>query len=893
MTDIIKYDMTDIWASAGDVVAPDSAKIKSGWGVEVVPRQWWNWFENRQDQNIAYVLQKGLPEWDSTTEYIINKSYVQRNGIVYKATATSTNSDPTALTSWVRAFADYSASSGALSGVTPAANTMPYFTSASAAAVTSLTPFARTILDDTSAVAVRTTIGAQASHSNLTALSGVTADVNALPYFTSSTAMGVSTLTSFGRSLIGAADAPATRTLLGLTSSAIAPKQTSQLDSTSGSVLAVGAFGLGKFIDLRKTIYVTGVPSDLYSLGTVFGFADSAVLGITAFSSTTNGTLQVNCGWSDATGAASFSRIFTTVGGRKFTQTAVSASAWGLWVESWTTGNLVKTVSNTDSTAGRMLKVGDFGVGSITSTTPSIATFYAHTASGLYQSISAATTSLTFDFVRNEYSTQSVSDVTQSLVTAPGAPDSVGGVQRILSVEVIGANGVTFYKCTDTAGGVFSAFYNGTNLSPWTVGITTGNVSKAIKDLGLNASATSPVTGSGNSVMSDSPQLTGTPTAPTAALGTSSTQIATTAFVASALTNPTIAGKISVNSAEMIVSGSVAGYTDYHAVGGSSDYDARIMATSTTSSTVNGMGTLTLSADTVVASSKLKCSALFTAPNATITTLTATSISTTNFAVSGDFSPTNVNTPGSVTATGNLNANSVIATGGYIYAKASSGADNNAVLTFQDSTGQTTGSIFTVGSNKNLRIYAGTTPACTFDTDGYTHVNALFATSVNSTGNITVSAGSIDAVGTGTQRITSSKSGSLLNSSLYDTVGFKALTTDGTPPGISFHRQGDYAIALYMSTSNTLMTMDSSGVNREVITSGTLGGWMADVNKNGAVGSIAFCRLGISTATYGQQVAGSDLEFGSTGAAGGQPTGTWVCLGWANGGNHTVFGRIA
>ena len=892
MTDIIKYDMTDIWASAGDVVAPDSAKIKSGWGVEVVPRQWWNWFENRQDQNIAYVLQKGLPEWDSTTEYIINKSYVQRNGIVYKATATSTNSDPTALTSWVRAFADYSASSGALNGVTPAANTMPYFTSASAAAVTSLTPFARTILDDTSAVAVRTTIGAQASHSNLTALSGVTADVNALPYFTSSTAMGVSTLTSFGRSLIGTADAAATRTLLGLTTAATTQLIASQVDGSIGRILTVGAFGVGRYTDLRDTIFVTGAPKDLYSKGFVTGLALSNSLGIVTNPIASFGTLQIWSSWNNASAITAINRVFIGPLGKTYTQTAVDADTWGPWVESWTTGNLVKTASNTDSTAGRMLKVGDFGVGSITSTTPSIATFYAHTASGLYQSISAATTSLTFDFVRNEYSTQSVSDVTQSLVTAPGAPDSVGGVQRILSVEVIGANGVTFYKCTDTAGGVFSAFYNGTNLSPWTVGITTGNVSKAIKDLGLNASATSPVTGSGNSVMSDSPQLTGTPTAPTAALGTSSTQIATTAFVASALTNPTIAGKISVNSAEMIVSGSTAGYTDYHAVGGSSDYDARIMATSTTSSTVNGMGTLTLSADTVVASSKLKCSALFTAPNATITTLNATSISTANFAVSGDFSPTNVNTPGSVTATGNLNASSVIATGGYIYAKASSGADN-AVLTFQDSTGQTTGSIFTVGSSKNVRIYAGTTQAAVFDTDGYTHVSALFATSVNSTGNITVSAGSIDAIGTGTQRITSSKSGSLLNSSLYDTVGFKALTTDGTPPGISFHRQGDYAIALYMSTSNTLMTMDSSGVNREVLTNGTLGGWMADVNKNGAVGSIAFCRLGISTATYGQQVAGSDLQFGSTGAAGGQPTGTWVCLGWANGGNHTVFGRIA
>lgn len=218
--DLIKYDMTDIWAVAGDVVAPDSAKIRAGWGVEVVPRQWWNWFENRQDNNIAYMLQKGFAEWDATTEYISNKSYVQRNGIVYKATATSTNSDPVALTSWVRAFADYSVSSNALGALTPAVDQLPYFNGSSTATTTTLSPFARTILDDTDAAAVRTTISAQQSNVNLTSLSGVTAVANGLPYFTGTTSMGVATLTAFGRSLIDDVDAVAARTTLGVSSSA-------------------------------------------------------------------------------------------------------------------------------------------------------------------------------------------------------------------------------------------------------------------------------------------------------------------------------------------------------------------------------------------------------------------------------------------------------------------------------------------------------------------------------------------------------------------------------------------------------------------------------------------------------------------------------------------------
>lgn len=221
MTDFSKYDMSDIWASAGDVVAPDSAKIAAGWGVEVVPRQWWNWFENRQDNNIAYLLQKGIPEWDSTTEYQVNKSFVQLGGVVYKSLTTNTNIDPsTSPANWVRAFADYSTSSVALGGLTLAADTFPYFTGTSTAATTALTPFARTILDDADAPTVRATISAQALNNNLTALSGVAAGVNALPYFNSGTTMTTTTLTSFARSLLDDVDAPSARATLGVYSTA-------------------------------------------------------------------------------------------------------------------------------------------------------------------------------------------------------------------------------------------------------------------------------------------------------------------------------------------------------------------------------------------------------------------------------------------------------------------------------------------------------------------------------------------------------------------------------------------------------------------------------------------------------------------------------------------------
>lgn len=88
-------DINKIWAVGGDVISPSDSKIQGGWLVEIPPRQWFNWLDNKQDTFNAHVNQHGIAVWDATTEYQAGKSYVQgSNGLIYKAVQTNTNQNP-------------------------------------------------------------------------------------------------------------------------------------------------------------------------------------------------------------------------------------------------------------------------------------------------------------------------------------------------------------------------------------------------------------------------------------------------------------------------------------------------------------------------------------------------------------------------------------------------------------------------------------------------------------------------------------------------------------------------------------------------------------------------------------------------------------------------------
>lgn len=111
MPNILKPNKLNLlWASGGDILDPGDTKYQTGWGVEVPPRQWENYIQNKQDQAIAHINQHGIAVWDAETEYQANTSYAQgqTNGTIYRAKLTHSGQNPeldTLNTYWDIAFA--------------------------------------------------------------------------------------------------------------------------------------------------------------------------------------------------------------------------------------------------------------------------------------------------------------------------------------------------------------------------------------------------------------------------------------------------------------------------------------------------------------------------------------------------------------------------------------------------------------------------------------------------------------------------------------------------------------------------------------------------------------------------------------------------------------------
>ena len=96
-----------VWGSNGNIAVPTSEKVDLGWIIEKPPNEVMNWVQNRQDSMLQFINQRGIPTWDSLTEYPLN-AYVVRSGVLYKALSQNTDKDPTLNSAiWNVAFATY------------------------------------------------------------------------------------------------------------------------------------------------------------------------------------------------------------------------------------------------------------------------------------------------------------------------------------------------------------------------------------------------------------------------------------------------------------------------------------------------------------------------------------------------------------------------------------------------------------------------------------------------------------------------------------------------------------------------------------------------------------------------------------------------------------------
>lgn len=124
--------------------------------------------------------------------------------------------------------------------------------------------------------------------------------------------------------------------------------------------------------DIDGLIFALQVVTNRYSGPEV---ADCNALTQSGFYATTDATLNGPAGYTMidgdsvihlkklADGAVSDSQIYLSKGGRIWVRHK-TATTWGAYSEIWTSGNLVKQANPTDVTAGRMMAVGAFGIGS-------------------------------------------------------------------------------------------------------------------------------------------------------------------------------------------------------------------------------------------------------------------------------------------------------------------------------------------------------------------------------------------------------------------------------------------------------------------------------------------------------------------------------------------------
>lgn len=105
---IVKPNVNDIWASAGDVTEPSQAKKLLGWIAEIPTFQVFNFVLNRQDEYNAYINGNGLGGWDTDTEYPVKGLVRGSDGKWYEALVEQAGNDPVGdIVNWKLWFTSY------------------------------------------------------------------------------------------------------------------------------------------------------------------------------------------------------------------------------------------------------------------------------------------------------------------------------------------------------------------------------------------------------------------------------------------------------------------------------------------------------------------------------------------------------------------------------------------------------------------------------------------------------------------------------------------------------------------------------------------------------------------------------------------------------------------
>jgi hypothetical protein len=127
------------------------------------------------------------------------------------------------------------------------------------------------------------------------------------------------------------------------------------------------------------------------------------------------------------------------------------------------------------------------------------------------------------------------------------------------------SSGTVALPATATLGGAVAASISGTQtLTNKTINLTSNTLVATSAQI---AAAVTDETGTGALVFAGSPALTGTPTAPTASYGTSTTQISTTAFVQAALQALHPVGSVYINASDSTNPGALFGFGTWTAFG--------------------------------------------------------------------------------------------------------------------------------------------------------------------------------------------------------------------------------------------------------------------------------------------------------------------------------------